>query len=163
MKTTQRKLAVIAGLAGSIDKSAKFSALRRSAMQVLADEGGGASGLKVFRHGDGAEFAYQMYKEYVSDGNFQHFPDFMQKLDQMVFEFRGNQPLELAEEEDDDDDDDSYSSRKAKGKKGKYKPVKRPKAVAPIPSDDGTGNSEPEDDNSVVVSKVVARLLKNRK
>lgn len=163
MRTTNRKLAVVAGLASSIDKGVKFSALKRTALQILADEGGGSSGLKVFKHGDGAQFAYEMYKEYVSDGNFQHFPDFMQKLDQMVFEFRGNQPLELQEDDDDEDDDESYSSRR-KGKKGKYKPIKKkPKAVTPIPSDDGTANSEPEDENSVVVSATVERLIRNGK
>lgn len=150
-------------LASSLDRCTKVSGLKRSVMQILADEGGtGAAGLKVFKHGDGAQFAYEMYKEYVSDGNFQFFPDFMQKLDQMVFEFRGNQPLELIDDPD-DEEDEGYSSRKSKGGKKRYKPMKkRPRAVTPIPSDDGTANVDVEDD-SVVVSSIIERIKRDAK
>jgi hypothetical protein len=148
-------------LASSLDRQTKIAGLKRGVMKVLADEGATPSGLKVFKHGDGAQFAYEMYKEYVSDGNFQFFPDFMQKLDQMVFEFRGNQPLELIDDPD-DDDDDGGSSRRSKGKK-KYKPVKkRPRAVTPIPSDDGTANVDVDDD-SVVVSSIIERIKRRAK
>ncbi len=147
-------------LAGYLDKSVKVAAINRSVTQILADGSDAPSGLKVLRHGEGAEFAYNMYKEYVSDNNFQYFPDFMQKLDNMLFEFRGNQPLEVADDDDEDEEEAPRRSSlagKRRKKKSRYKPIKRAKATEPLPAP-SREESEPEDDSSVVVSSTLARI-----
>jgi hypothetical protein len=115
-------------------------------MLAADDTKDSTSNLQVLRHGDAARLAMQLYTEYVSDRDFTYFVNFFKKLDDLIFTFRGNQPLNL----DDLDNEDDETPRK-KRKKFHGKPVLLNKSKSPTSDTDST-TKDTAADNSVVIS-----------